>query len=724
MRLTLRSLLAYLDDILEPAQAKEIGAKIAQSDFASTLSARIKDVLRRRRLMAPDVDGPAMGVDPNQVAEYLDNTLSNNAVVEVERIFLESDLHLAEVAACHQILTLVLGEPVEIVPESRERMYALGPEPKYDERLVETMEGNGKQEVVGATQESAQSVPAKEPAKSFSESLPAQLRRKPLWKRAFPYVLVLVLIAVFVGVVATDPSLVPFWGDDEDQPGGPMVAQNDDKKSAPQKSEPNKVGRKQQPVRKTGDLVAANVPNGKLPLPPLPNGANLKPPPDVPERKNGKRAVGKRPAVVARVPDGGKPPVGKGKQPTVKPPVAGKAPTMQYVLPSAIGQLLRFDAKSKDWFVMAPRSLVKAGDRLASPEPFDSLIEIAGGRARVVLQSGTQVALLPANEAGAFGFELRRGRLVIKRAAGTAKSKTPLVLALRIHGELFRLELLAPQTVCGIELTPATPNGFEKGLGKDAYTGGVYVSAGSVRLTNSRRESVGIEAGWLSLKPSDLEAAAGKGDAAVHKAAGPSWLTPAIRPLGLSAQRFSKLYVKEFEVDGITKDGQSRISMLDNATAIVRDRRALVSQYAVQALAVTESYAELVKALSIAPHEESRRAAIEGLRTWLPASPGNGKKLRTQLGRVFTASDADIVYRLLWGYSEKDARDEVTSLTLVDWLNHNHIAVRELAFLHVHRLTRRRYDYRANLLASQRTLAVNRWIMHVNRVGALLPPKP
>ena len=125
MRLTLRTLLAYLDDTLEPSQAKLIGQKVAESDTAQELIARIKQVTHRRRLTTPSEKGPGGKVDPNSIAEYLDNTLTSDQLAEVEQLCLSSDVHLAEMAACHQILTLVLGEPALVPPTAKQRMYGL-----------------------------------------------------------------------------------------------------------------------------------------------------------------------------------------------------------------------------------------------------------------------------------------------------------------------------------------------------------------------------------------------------------------------------------------------------------------------------------------------------------------------------------------------------------------------------------------------------------------------
>src|SRR5262249_17509430 len=98
---------------------------VAESDTAQELITRIKQVTRRRRLTTPPDTGPGAKLDPNTIAEYLDNTLDADQLADVEQICLASDVHLAEMASCHQILTLVLGEPALVPPTAKQRMYAL-----------------------------------------------------------------------------------------------------------------------------------------------------------------------------------------------------------------------------------------------------------------------------------------------------------------------------------------------------------------------------------------------------------------------------------------------------------------------------------------------------------------------------------------------------------------------------------------------------------------------
>lgn len=123
MRLTLRTLLAHMDDVLEPNDRAEVGQKIEESEFAKTLLQRIRDVTARQRLGTPKVLGKGLAADSNTVAEYLDHIMHNERVQEFEKVCLESDIHLAEVASCHQVLALVLGHPADVDPAMRRRMY-------------------------------------------------------------------------------------------------------------------------------------------------------------------------------------------------------------------------------------------------------------------------------------------------------------------------------------------------------------------------------------------------------------------------------------------------------------------------------------------------------------------------------------------------------------------------------------------------------------------------
>ena len=99
MRLTMRTLRAYLDDTRPPGEIKAIGQKVAESDTAQELIERIKQVTPGAPL-DDTADQWAGALDANTVAEYLDNELSSEQVAELEKLAIESDVHLAEIAAC------------------------------------------------------------------------------------------------------------------------------------------------------------------------------------------------------------------------------------------------------------------------------------------------------------------------------------------------------------------------------------------------------------------------------------------------------------------------------------------------------------------------------------------------------------------------------------------------------------------------------------------------
>ncbi|MFN5284147.1 MAG: hypothetical protein ACK5KS_04930, partial [Planctomyces sp.] len=122
MRLTLRTLLAYLDDRLPPEKAREIGLKIQKSAFATELAERVREVKRRRRVATEQDKVPP--VDANLIAEYLDDQLAPDVVARLEQRILASDALLAEVASAHELLGM-LRDPVPVESRLRERLLML-----------------------------------------------------------------------------------------------------------------------------------------------------------------------------------------------------------------------------------------------------------------------------------------------------------------------------------------------------------------------------------------------------------------------------------------------------------------------------------------------------------------------------------------------------------------------------------------------------------------------
>jgi hypothetical protein len=206
MRLTLRTLLAYLDDVLDPADKEELGKKIESSEFAEDLVHRTRDTVRRLRLSAPQLIGTGVGLDPNTVAEYLDNVMPPNEVGDFERICLESDVHLAEVTACHHVLTMILGQPADVDPLSRQRMYTIATETGDRKRLrVEPAHAApGTTVAVAAAGQPVQVMPVDAAREPRAVEIPEYLRAGAWWKSwgAIAGLAALVIIGIAILLMA------------------------------------------------------------------------------------------------------------------------------------------------------------------------------------------------------------------------------------------------------------------------------------------------------------------------------------------------------------------------------------------------------------------------------------------------------------------------------------------------------------------------------------------
>lgn len=230
MRLTLRTLLAYLDNTLDEQDAEILRRKLAESGFATQLVQRIRAMLANQSLLAPSPEAVGPVEEANVISEYLDSTLPAEQVAEIERACLESDPHLAEAAACHQILTMVLGQPAEVSPELRSRIYELP-----DTRI----------EDIAATSGSFSSVaiPDDQPTLQLQDNIPTADQSSLDSDPVEP-------VGVSDSGVSDAPTRLRESGAVDDFPGGPALAG-----SRPRTSEDGLYGGSIRPSRITPWLV-------------------------------------------------------------------------------------------------------------------------------------------------------------------------------------------------------------------------------------------------------------------------------------------------------------------------------------------------------------------------------------------------------------------------------------------------------------------------------------
>lgn len=123
MRLSLRTLLAYEDKVFDIEQQRQLDKLIRQDDASVLTLRRIRGIVRQPHLGVPGRIQQREELDPNVVAEYIDEEMQSEVQGRFEKFCLSSDKFLAEIASVHQILSNVLGEPARTSRECRLRCY-------------------------------------------------------------------------------------------------------------------------------------------------------------------------------------------------------------------------------------------------------------------------------------------------------------------------------------------------------------------------------------------------------------------------------------------------------------------------------------------------------------------------------------------------------------------------------------------------------------------------
>lgn len=736
MRLTLRTLLAYLDDRLAPTNAREIGQKIANSPFATELAERIKEVKRRRRLATADQAKPQ--IDANLIAEYLDDQLTPELVGKVEQQILSSDALLAEVASAHEVLGL-LRDPVPLDARLRDRLYAMDP--------------NGPAE--GASQadshnamKAANAPAAWKPMDSYSPS------------RKWSIVVASALGFIWLVAMATDSKL--FQGnppagmssgdtdvaavDDSNNAADPdLIAQNDAKstESDGRASDSAKASESKPVDSKTADADAKLASDGAPQMPVDSNatkGTEAKQTdtkqPEIPVVAEATESSAKPPETAAddtkmAEPDAGKPPVVAEQPDTEKMPIFLQVDSRT---------LFVSDTKLKQWrnlmqipggdTVIKVVNTVNCGPFLNDEwfgvsESFEVVVrgQNSGWLCRVPGPSLVRLAQ-PSHQ----GLQPLSGRMILTadpQAAWDDQNKPVFHLQVGSQPAIITLESATTRVAVEATVQSASPAGavpVEKDVNplmlplESDQTIRLYVIEGSVQLKTPTVEQPvavprGNQATWRVLELDSVSSFAVEPAPAV--ASLPSWaLSDPTEDVPEAAAVKSRL------IDVLAGVGDPG----DLVFPLLKERNPQIGVQAARVLSLTRNVEHLTAALFEPIDESIHRVAIDGLSAIAQSSAEGRTAIQTAIETRLPMAEVEPTMELLLGLSETQKKDPNVARSLMDLLANDRLATRTLAIYRMEQATGDRLGFHPDAEASRRREAVRRWQKYLDRnSGQLLP---
>ena len=691
MRLTLRTLLAYLDDRLPSSNARELGQKLASSPLATELAERIREVVRRRRLADDAVRQKT--IDANLIAEYLDDQLTPELVALIEKEILASDHCLAEVAATHQILGL-LSDPVEIESGLKERLSRMDPS-------ADAADENGVQLAA---------------APADWQPLAPQLEAV----QRSPMILLAIMVLGWLGLLATDVDLF-----NSRPPMSAVVPVNEPDAVADQQpaGDPALLAQAEPQPAVTGESTAPTAAVEPI----------MSPEDDTADSATRSDATDATLAAVAAQENATGPvtpqEVPGSAAPSLPAPVPGESDP-ERPQPAVRVQQLRLtdrfgmavvsgtddgpwqwatalgDGQALDWDSVLRTRIVGLA------EPFSAVVEnIQGGWSAVVRGSSLFAAVEADVEADVTGIRMFDGRMVLERGVLAQQQGAPIVVG--VGDRTLRISVPDEGQRIGVHVLPMMGT-MEQVVADDAAAVVqesptllpldnpcmvlIFAADGDVEIrVDNADDSVTLRRG--SVLQWDTNSDTLPDVSAARTGIMPEWVTESPDP---QTDATKSLLAK------LATGFQKNESITSAALSLSEDRNPQIAAYAMKLPVMLRKVDELAIMLMQSESQVVRRESIMGLEQILYQMPHGALRIREVLETRLPERTLADAMRLLEGVSPTAAEERDISEWLVAMLESKRLALRELAIYNLERVTGDDQGFFAGD-ESGRVAAIRRW---------------
>jgi hypothetical protein len=374
--------------------------------------------------------------------------------------------------------------------------------------------------------------------------------------------------------------------------------------------------------------------------------------------------------------------------------------------------MVRREASGKPWHAVNKDEALYSGDLLVGT--MGASLDSSNGAVRLIFRTDLSgQSPYPVIEAAAvlhntsnedLDFTLDRGRvdLLNRKESGSANVRV------HVRNHTWDLTLEEPGTAVVLELYGRWPRGvpFTREAGaKNAPTADLVflVLKGNVILKhNGYEQRLAAPPGPAMI---EWDSVSGQDDTPHRLDKLPPWAaedsidTPEANARKARAERFRELALHK-SVDAAINEALNSDDEGDRRLAVL-------------AMGATDDLQGLGKALRETKHPDVWDNGVLALRHWIGRGPGQDQRLYNALLEVgkFTPVDAETALQLLHSYGDNELARPETYETLIDYLDHDKLAIRGLAYWHLSRLVPagKEFGYNPQDPKEVRDAAVQKW---------------